>query len=303
MRDIRKCMDIHTADFDWNHVRAFLASARAGSLSRAARTLHTTQPTLSRQVAALEAALGVTLFERVGKGVQLTLAGEKLLQHAEQMEAQATAFALSASGESVAMQGRVTLSASEIDAMFRLPAVIALLQQLEPGIEIDVVVTNAASDLKRREADIALRSFRPSEPDLIARKLFDEPCWFFGRRTYLDRLAGRTDDELFTQIRIIGFDDNTPLFEMVNRAGWRIGPANIACTSHSHILHWHLVKAGIGLSIFPEAIGRQDPDLAIALPGLGAPVTVPLWLVCHRELRTNPRVRRVFEVLGEMLGG
>ena len=166
-------MDWTAVKFDWNRARAFLVTAEEGSLSAAARALEMTQPTLSRQVAALEEELGVALFERLKGGLALTQSGIELLAHVRAMGEAASQFSLSATGQSQALEGNICIAASEIDATFRLPAIIQTLRTLEPGINIEIVVSNQVSDLKRREADIAIRSFQPTQHDLIARKIKD----------------------------------------------------------------------------------------------------------------------------------
>ena len=159
-------MNWKSVKFDWNNARAFLVTAEEGTLSAAAKALGLTQPTLSRQVAALEAEMGVTLFERVGQRLVLTESGLALLQHARSMGDAASKFSLAASGQSQQLEGAVAISVSELDAVFRLPEIISGLRKSEPGIDIEVVVTNEPSDLKRREADIAIRSVRQTQQDM-----------------------------------------------------------------------------------------------------------------------------------------
>lgn len=301
MVHIQNRMDWSSVNFDWNHTRAFLVSAEEGSLSAAARALGTTQPTLSRQVAALEEELGVTLFERVGKGIMLTTAGAQLLEYAKQMGEAASLFSLASSGQSQSLEGTVCISASEIDAMLRLPDIVKTMQRLEPGIQIEIVATNEPSDLKRREADIAIRSFRPTQGDLIAKKLGEERIWFFGSRHYLSQFEGMQPNEVFPRLKIIDFEQSERLIEAVKGSGWLIDKSNISVVTASHMVHWQLVKEGVGISLFPQEIALKEKDLQIAMKELGPPMTLPLWLICHRELRTNPRVRRVFDILAENL--
>ncbi|MEQ9004201.1 MAG: LysR family transcriptional regulator, partial [Pseudomonadales bacterium] len=119
--------------FDWNQVRAFLATAEEGSLSAAARVLHQTQPTLSRQVTALERALGVTLFERGHREVRLTGAGLELLEHVRAMAEAANRVSLAASGQSHAIEGHVRITATELLATHHLPAMLRKLRERAPG--------------------------------------------------------------------------------------------------------------------------------------------------------------------------
>lgn len=165
------CMDWKSVKFDWNRARAFLVTAEEGSFSAAARALDITQPTLGRQVAALEQQLGVILFERIGRRLALTPNGIDLLEHVQAMGQAAAHVSLTASGQSQLIEGNVCISASEIHASYLLPPIISKLHRTQPGITIEIVSSNAASDLQRREADIAIRSFRPTQPELISKKI------------------------------------------------------------------------------------------------------------------------------------
>ncbi len=285
-------------NFDWNLVRAFLVTAQEGSFSAAARKLDTTQPTLSRQVAALETALGLTLFERVAQGIQLTETGLELMKYAQAMDESAGQFSLSASGQSQKIEGNVCISASEIDAVYRLPPIIQYLRQQEPGIELEIVVSNAVSDLKRRDADIAIRSFRPTQPDLIARKLTDERIWLYGTPGYVTQFS---DPDTLAGLQIVGFDRSTVVIDAMARLGLRVTQANFAIITKFQQLQWELAKQGTALAIFPEQIGDAEPGFVRAFESYGPIMQIPLWLVCHRELHTSLRVRRVFDVLVEMI--
>lgn len=136
---------------DWNRTRAFLATAEAGSLSAAARKLELTQPTLSRQVAALEAELGVTLFERIGKRLVLTKAGESLLEYARAMGEAAVAMTFAATGRAEAIEGRVTVSATDAYAAYTLPEIVERIRKEAPQVTLVIVSSNSLSDLQRRE--------------------------------------------------------------------------------------------------------------------------------------------------------
>ena len=163
-------MNWKSMKFDWNRARAFLVTAEEGSLSAAARALEMTQPTLGRQVSALEQELGVALFERAGRGLVLTPSGLELVDHVRAMGEAANRVSLTASGQSQTIEGSICITASEIHAAYLLPPIIAKLRRAQPGIKVEIIASNAASDLRRREADIAIRSFRPTQPELIAKK-------------------------------------------------------------------------------------------------------------------------------------
>lgn len=287
--------------FDWNHARAFLVTAEEGTLSAAAKALGMTQPTLSRQVAALEAELGITLFERVGQRLVLTDSGAELLEHARSMSLAAELFSLVATGQSQQIEGSVTVSVGELDAVFRLPKIIAKLRREEPGIDIEVIVTNEPSDLKRREADIAIRNFRPTQNDLIAKKLGDENIWLYGTQDYLKQMPKFTDISELSKIQIIGFDRSNSVSEVLNKQGWQLAKHNFQVVTSFQPLQLELCKEGLGVIFFPEDLGDKDPNLLRAFEHIGPALQLPVWLVCHQELRTSPRVRRVFDFIADEL--
>lgn len=163
-------MDWRGVKFDWNRARAFLVTAEEGSLSAASRALNIAQPTLGRQIKALEVELGVALFERSGRGLEITPSGKELLEHARIMGDAANKLSLVSSSKSESLEGNIAITATEMMAVFILPPLIQKLRKLEPGISIELISSNQASDLMRREADIAIRNFRPTQPDLIAKK-------------------------------------------------------------------------------------------------------------------------------------
>lgn len=294
-------MNWKSIKFEWNNTRAFLVTAEEGTLSAAAKALGMTQPTLSRQVAALEEEMGVTLFERVGQRLVLTESGVELLEHARSMGDAALQFSLAATGQSQQIEGSVVISAGELDAVFRLPKIISKLRQKEPGIDIEVVVTNEASDLKRREADIAIRNFRPTQNDLIARKLGEEVIWLYGIQEYLERLRQFKEFSQHTDLQIIGFDRSNEISEILNQKGWQLSKQNFRLITSFQPLQLELCKQGLGMIFFPEDLGDKDPDLVRAFEDKGAVMHLPVWLVCHQELRTSLRVRRVFDFLAEAL--
>lgn len=292
-------MNWKSVKFEWNNTRAFLVTAEEGTLSSAAKALGMTQPTLSRQVAALEAEMGVTLFERVGQRLVLTESGLELLEHARSMGNAAMQFSLAATGQSQQIEGSVIISVGELDAVYRLPKIIAKLQRKEPGIDIEVVVTNETSDLKRREADIAIRSFLPTQNDLIVKKLGEEVIWLYGTRDYLERLPQFSEINGLTNIQIIGFDRSNSVSDVLNQKGWQLTKKNFRLITSFQPLQLELCKHGLGMIFFPQDMGDKEPDLVRAFEQKGPVIKLPVWLVCHQELRTSLRVRRVFDFIAE----
>jgi len=290
-----------SVNFDWNHIRAFLVTAEEGTLSAAAKSLDLTQPTLSRQVCALESELSVMLFERVGQRLVLTNSGLELLEHARGMGNAALEFSLAATGQSQQIEGSVIISASELTAAYMLPKIIAKLRREEPGIDIEVVVTNEPSDLKRREADIAIRSFHPKQNDLIAKKLGEEVIWLYGTQEYLDKLPAITEYSELKELQIIGFDRSNSVIDLLNKQGWKLSKDNFSVITSCQLLQLALCKEGQGVIFFPEKMGDQETNLVRAFEHMGPVMRIPIWLVCHQELRTSLRVRRVFDFIATEL--
>ncbi len=288
--------------FDWNRARAFLATAEEGSLSAAARALGQTQPTLSRQVAALEQDLGVTLFERVGRSLALTQAGLELLEHFRTMGEAAARISLTASGQSQAIEGHVRLTATPTMATYHLPPILKALRERAPGIELDIVASNEVRDLTRREADIAIRHGRPEQPDLIAKKVRESRAQLYASRAYLDRHGRPQSPDDLAEADFIGFESPEFLLPVLNGMGIPITRRNVRLTTASGTVYLALLRQGLGVSIMVKDDAELCPDLEPVLPSL-APIPVPTWLVTHRELRTSRRIRLVFDFLAEALSG
>lgn len=293
-------MDWRAVKFDWNRARAFLVTAEEGSLSAAARALGMAQPTVGRQVDALEAELGVVLFERVGRGFSLTPSGIELLEHVRAMGEAANRVSLTATGQAQTIEGNICIAASETYAAVLLPPIISKLRSLEPGIHVEVVASNLASDLRRREADIAVRNFPPSEPDLIARKIRDVPARLYATPQYLERIGNPRLPADLSRADFINIDPTGGYLKMLNGMGFNLVERNFPVLSENLLVMWELVKHGLGIGILDGNIGDAEPLVRRVLPDL-EPIMFPIWLVAHRELNTSRRVRVVFDLLAREL--
>lgn len=282
--------DWSAVNFDWTRARAFLVTAEEGSLSAAARALNTTQPTLGRQVAAFESELGVTLFERLPRGLVLTETGMAMLPHIRAMAEAAIEARLVASGHTETLEGTVALSVSELVAAHYLPPVLKALRQTAPRLQVEIIATNDPSDLRRREADVAIRSFRPTQPDLIARKIRDENVHLYASRDYIAQMP----DDL-RAADYIGYDTGPQLRQALKVLGLDLGPERFLTLSNSHLVVMDMIRAGLGIGILPERMALLWPDLVRV--GEFAPLQHELWAVSHRELRTSARIRVLFDAL------
>ena len=293
-------MNWSSATFDWNQARAFLATAEEGSLSAAARVLRQTQPTLSRQVAALEQDLGVTLFERVGRSLSLTPSGLDLLEHFRSMGEAANLISLAASGQSQAIEGRVSITATNVMATYHLPAALQRIREAAPAIEIEIIASNDVRDLTRREADIAIRHVRPEQPNLIAKLIGETSAHLYASKAYLDRYGRPKTASDLSDDTFIGFEDSERMLPFLNNLGLSLTRENFKLASASGTVILALAQQGLGISVFVKETAEMFPELEVVLPELD-PIPVPIWLVTHRELRTSRRIRLVFDLLAETL--
>lgn len=293
-------MNWPAASFDWNQARAFLATAEHGSLSAAARALGQTQPTVGRQVTALEDELGVALFDRAGRGLILTDPGRELLIHMREMGAAAERAALTATGQSQTLRGTVSITASDVFSANLLPRVIADLGRKTPEIDIEVIAANDLRDLSRREADIAIRHVRPEDPNLTARLLGEGTGRFYAAPAYIDR-RGRPETRAdLSRHDFVGFLDTDEMCAFLAQRDIQITAQNIRYRTDSGLVLWELVRAGLGIGIMSDDTGRTTPDVDLILPN--EPVfAFPIWLVTHRELHSSRRIRTVFDHLADAL--
>ncbi|WP_392384119.1 substrate-binding domain-containing protein [Marinomonas primoryensis] len=188
----------------------------------------------------------------------------------------------------------------ELDAMVYFPEILSQLRKQEPGIEIDIIVTNSVSDLKSREADIAIRNFRPTQADFIMRKLKDVNVHLYATQTYLDRFKEPKRPSDLEGIEFISFsrkDHADPFQKFLIEKGYPVNKKSFSLFTDNQLFQIELVKQHLGVGVFSEVYGDSIPELKRAFPSFGPVIQIPLWLVCHRELHTSLRVRRVFDLI------
>lgn len=297
---MHKCMNWQAINFDWNQVRAFLATVEEGSLSAAARVLGQTQPTVGRQVSALEEQLGVTLFERSGRALELTPSGAELVEHVRAMGEAATRMSLAATGQATSVEGLVRVTASEMYSSHLLIDIVKRLKKQHPGIVLEIVATNSLSDLRHREADIAIRNVEPTDPDMIARRMPDDYGLVYATHDFIARQGPFAKPDDARDISIIGFEENAEYMSFLQGvAELPVTEANVVVRTKNHLVHWALARAGVGIGTTSIQVGDADPDMQRVFPWL-APVPFPVWLVAPRELKTSRRVRIVFDCIAEI---
>lgn len=286
-------------DIDWNDLRALLAVAEAGSLSAAAEALGASQPTLGRRIDALESALGLTLFTRGPRGMALTAAGRQMLAHARDMQAAAARLELAAGGRAETLRGVVRVTAPEVMSAHHLPAIVARLLDAEPGVEIELVASDRTGNLLLREADIAIRMFRPTQADLIARKVAELETGLYAAHGYIARHGAPRGAEL-TGHRMVGYDRNPAISDWMAALGMTPPEGFLRARTDNQIVNWRLVLAGAGIGAMQRSVGDAEPLVARVLPDLPMP-KLPVWLTVHQELRTSALIRRVYDFLAGAL--
>jgi len=286
--------------FDWALVKSFLAVLDAGSLMGAARQLGAQQPTLSRHIAELEAQLQAPLFERTGRGVTPTLAALAIADAARQMQAGADTLGRALAGRRDATTGTVRISTSAVAAVWLLPPLLAALQAEEPGIQIELIASNALTNLLRREADIAVRMVRPVQASLIARKLGDVAIVAAAHDSYLARAGTPRAPADLLQHRLIGYDRDDLLLRGFAAMGFAVTREHFALRTDNQVAYGRLVAAGAGIGFVAAYNLAHWPGVRPLLPMLKIP-PLPCWLAVHREIRSNRVVRRVYDYLAEAI--
>ncbi|GAB1361346.1 LysR family transcriptional regulator [Rhodobacter sp.] len=275
---------------DWDDLRLFLAVARAGSLSGAARILGVTHSTVFRRIGAFEARLGVRLFDRLPGGYALTAAGEEMRDSAIRIEEEITALALKVTGQDQRPTGTIRITTTDLLAVGVLPRHIAVFRAEWPEIEIEVIVADGVLDLTRREADVALRVGNPGQETLIGRRV--------GRLAFaVYAAAGRPPGDPDGGDWIGYGSAHGPLSR--NLARWWPDARQVYRTNSIIAAHAG-AKAGIGLAALPCVIADCDPGLirAAALP---EDFMLDLWLLTHEDLRQTARVRLFLDFMATAL--
>ena len=281
---------------DWTLFRSFLSVAETGSLSGAARALQLSQPTLGRHIAELEAALGVVLFTRAARGLVLTDAGAAMLPGARQMREAAAALAMVAAGREQSLTGTVRVTASRVVSHYLLPPILAEFRVQEPGIDIELVPSDSTENLLFREADIALRMYRPTQLNVVTRHLGDLPTAIYAAKSYLDRRGRPQGVEELLALDFVGFDRSDLILRLMAGLGIARRREDFALRCDDQVVYWALVRAGCGIGATQCPIGDADLLVERVAPFVPLPA-LPVWLTAPEALRQNPRVRRVMDHL------
>ncbi len=279
-------------------IQSFLAVLEHGSLLGAARALQSSQPTMGRHIADLEAQLGVVLFERTGRGLQPTATALRLATSARAMEAGALQLAHGVSSAQMGVRGSVRITASQPVACLLLPPLLLQMRQALPDIQVELVASNDVTNLLRREADIALRMVRPDQSSLVARRIGTVALGAFAHRDYLRRRGVPRQPTDLLAHELVGNDRNEDILRGFAALGYPVGREQFAFRTDDLMAYWQAVRAGLGIGFVAHYMARTDPDVQPVLPMLKPP-PLPIWLTVHREIRTSVRIRAVYDFLAE----
>lgn len=290
------------SDFNWALIPSFLAAHAKGSLLGAARELGISQPTVGRHIAQLEAQLGTPLFERTPRGLVPTAAARRLAEAARAMETGAQSLVRGAQQSQTALSGTVRISASQPVACVLLPPVLARLRREMPAVQIELVSSNAISDLMRREADIAVRMVKPTQGSLVAKRIGQVALTVCAHRDYLRVHGTPREPADLLQHELVGDDRTGEIERGFVAMGHPLDPSRIALRTDDMIAYWSAVRAGVGIGFVARYMLREDSAVQAVLPELPLPA-LPVWLVVHREIRSVRRVRAVYDALARELPG
>jgi DNA-binding transcriptional LysR family regulator len=284
----------------WDELRTFRAVLRDGSLSGAARRLGVAQPTLGRHIESLEDALGVALFTRSARGLTPTDAALHLAPHVEEMAAASAALARAAAAEAAPDQGVVRVTASEVMGCEVLPPLLAAFRFANPGVAIELALTNRSEDLSRPDADIAVRMIRPTQSALIARRIGESKIGLFAHRAYLEVFGAPTTLDDLKAHRLIGYDRDDRSFRAAGALAFKISRESFGFRCDNDLAQLAALRAGLGIGGCQENIASRYPDL-VRLLGDTITFSLEVWLAMHEDVRATPRIRRLFDHLSEGL--
>jgi DNA-binding transcriptional LysR family regulator len=285
----------------WDLYEAFLTVMQSGSLSAASRAMGVAQPTVRRQIEALESQLGVVLFTRATNGLVPTELAHATLPYAESIASTSRALVRSVSGGKDAERGTVRITASEVVGTEVLPPMLTALRERHPRLQLELAVTNRSEDLLRRDADVALRMTEPTQAGLVRKRAGRIELGLFATDAYLAlHPAPKTLQQLGDGHVLVGPDRARGTLEALAAAGLPATTRNFALRTDSDVAALAAVRTGFGIGICQVPLSRSPVPLVRVLPKLA--FSLDVWVVMHEDLRAVRRVRAVFDHLVETVG-
>ncbi len=280
---------------EWDDLQTFLAIAREGSLSAAARALKTTQPTMGRRLQAMETRIGARLLERHPRGYVLTSLGETVLGNVERIEAEVIATERAISGKDIALEGVVRVTCVDIVASRILAPAIAKMQCSHPKITVELNTDARALNLNRREADIAVRLTRFDGNDLIVKRLGTLKGGFFASKQYIEKFGMPSTQNSDKHSIITVLEDQSHLPEARALIG-AMPNARVAIVTNSRETMLSAAVNGIGICCVPRDRALEEATLVEL--DLGVEIEPrEVWLGVHKDMRHMPRIRAVIDAI------
>ena len=209
-------------------------------------------------------------------------------------------LALKATGKTETLTGTVRITASVVVANLVLPAMIARLRRAEPLIQIEIVASDQSQNLLRRDADIALRMFDPTQKSLLARRLGETALGLYGATTYLDQRGRPLSMAELIGHDVIGFDRDDAMLRGYAANGFHVTREQFPVRCDDQMVDWHLLLAGAGLGFAQCRLADARPELERVPLGMSLPA-LPVWLVLHEDVRGNARIRRVSDFIASAM--
>jgi DNA-binding transcriptional LysR family regulator len=285
---------------DWSLWRSFGAVVEAGSLSAAARKLGLSQPTLGRHIETLEAAVGVPLFERTLQGFRPTDTALRMFEPVAAAQRALSEAELMAEGSNAALGGTVRITASTVISNYVLPRMLAAIRVRFPSVALELVPSDSAENLLLREADIAVRMFRPTQLELITRSLGTIPIVGCAHATYVERRGAPASLADLGGHDLVGFDRDDLIIATSRAMGFPLAREDFNMRCDSQTAWWELIKAGLGIGFAQAPLVAGAPGM-VRLFGEVAFPPLEVWLTTHRELFTSRRIRAIYDALAEHL--
>ena len=289
-------MDDALRQLDWSLLQAFLAVAEEGSLSAAARRLGASQPTVGRQIKAVEEVLPAPVFSRHARWFDLTEFGKRVLPAARTMQSAANDIRLAAMAEEADVSGTVRITASRMVSFVTLPAILARMRSELPHLQIDMVSTDDSENLLYGASDIALRMYRPTQLDLVTQYLGEISFGCYASKNYIAEHGMPNGVAEALALDLVGYDEDMRLIDGLREFGFPATRETFATRCDDSMVQWELVAQGCGVSIFQRSFAERD-DRVVEIPLDIVMPTLPIWLTTSPAARRTPRIRAVWEML------
>jgi DNA-binding transcriptional LysR family regulator len=283
--------------WQWDDVRFFLAVARAGSLSGAARALGVGHVTVGRRITLLEKRLGVTLVNRTPEGFATTSAGQAILRECMAMESAAMGLERVVAGRDSLVAGSVRVTTTEALAYQLVAPAIAALHETHPELRVDLITAVRSFDITRREADVAVRFARPSASELVCRKLGDVTFSLYASKHYLAKKGVPKQGQGLADFDLITFT-GTPTAMSPAFMGESLEGARISLRCDNALIQLRAAASKGGIAEAACFLGDSAPDLVRVWPDK-APTRRAVWLIMHQDMRRAARIRAVANAITE----